>query len=120
MPTISMFYGIIISMFFDIKEKHHLPHIHIRYQVYKVTRHRLPTKTLRYSRPNCRPGSFAWCKYGLIYIVKNCWQIRSLPRRVSNHSGLTRSSEGNLKETSDVARYNPRDRATGFHPASGI
>ena len=32
MPTISMFYGIIIAMFFEIKEKHHLPHIHIRYQ----------------------------------------------------------------------------------------
>jgi hypothetical protein len=32
MPTISMFYGIIISMFFEIKEKHHLPHIHVRYQ----------------------------------------------------------------------------------------
>ena len=32
MPTISMFYGIIISMFFEIKEKHHLPHIHARYQ----------------------------------------------------------------------------------------
>jgi hypothetical protein len=27
-----MFYGIIISMFFEIKEKHHLPHIHVRYQ----------------------------------------------------------------------------------------
>ena len=32
MPTISMFYGIIISMFFEIKEKHHLPHIHVLYQ----------------------------------------------------------------------------------------
>ena len=32
MPTISMFYGIIISMFFEIKEKHHLPYIHVRYQ----------------------------------------------------------------------------------------
>ncbi|MDD5240860.1 MAG: DUF4160 domain-containing protein [Sulfuricella sp.] len=27
-----MFYGIIISIFFEIKEKHHLPHIHVRYQ----------------------------------------------------------------------------------------
>ena len=35
MPTISMFYGIIISMFFEIQEKHHLPHIHVRYQGYK-------------------------------------------------------------------------------------
>ena len=32
MPTISMFYGIIVSMFFEIKEKHHLPHVHVRYQ----------------------------------------------------------------------------------------
>ena len=32
MPVISMFYGIIISMyFFDIK-KHKLPHIHTKYQ----------------------------------------------------------------------------------------
>lgn len=29
MPTISMFYGIIISIFFEIKEKHHLPHIRV-------------------------------------------------------------------------------------------
>ena len=28
MPTISMFYGIIISLFFEIREKHHSPHIH--------------------------------------------------------------------------------------------
>jgi hypothetical protein len=32
-----MFYGIIISMFFEIKEKHHLSHIHIRYQGYKAS-----------------------------------------------------------------------------------
>ena len=37
MPTISMFYGTIISMFFEIKEKHHQPHIHIRYQGYKAS-----------------------------------------------------------------------------------
>jgi len=32
MPTISMFYGIIVSLFYEIKENHHLPHIHVRYQ----------------------------------------------------------------------------------------
>ena len=32
MPTISMFYGIIISLFFEISEKHHSPYIHVRYQ----------------------------------------------------------------------------------------
>lgn len=37
MPTISMFYGIIILMYFEIKEKHHLAHIHIRYQNFKAS-----------------------------------------------------------------------------------
>ena len=32
MAIISMFYGIIISMYFFDKKKHNLPHIHIKYQ----------------------------------------------------------------------------------------
>ena len=32
MPTISMFYGIIIRMFFFDNKEHKLPHIHIEYQ----------------------------------------------------------------------------------------
>ena len=32
MPTISMFYGILIRMFFRDIEKHHAPHIHAEYQ----------------------------------------------------------------------------------------
>ena len=32
MPTISMFYGILIRMFFADTDKHHLPHIHAEYQ----------------------------------------------------------------------------------------
>ena len=32
MPTISMFYGIVIRMFFYDTEKHKLPHIHAEYQ----------------------------------------------------------------------------------------
>ena len=31
MPTISMFYGIIIYMFFYDDKKHHHPHIHVNY-----------------------------------------------------------------------------------------
>ena len=27
-----MFYGLIVSMYFFDKKKHHLPHIHVRYQ----------------------------------------------------------------------------------------
>ena len=32
MPTISMFYGILIRMFFHDNKKHNLPHIHADYQ----------------------------------------------------------------------------------------
>ena len=32
MPTISMFYGILIRMFFYDTDKHNVPHIHAEYQ----------------------------------------------------------------------------------------
>ena len=36
MAVISMFYGIIVSMYFFDNERHHLPHIHIKYQEQEV------------------------------------------------------------------------------------
>jgi len=32
MPTISMFFGIIVRMFYRDNKQHHLPHIHAEYQ----------------------------------------------------------------------------------------
>jgi desulfoferrodoxin (superoxide reductase-like protein) len=32
MPTISMFYGVLIRLFFHDTDKHHVPHIHADYQ----------------------------------------------------------------------------------------
>ena len=32
MAVISMFYGIIVSMYYFDKRRHHLPHIHVKYQ----------------------------------------------------------------------------------------
>ncbi|MDD5228629.1 MAG: DUF4160 domain-containing protein [Methylococcales bacterium] len=32
MPAISLFYGILVLMFFRDNERHHTPHIHARYQ----------------------------------------------------------------------------------------
>ncbi|TXI83165.1 MAG: DUF4160 domain-containing protein [Cupriavidus sp.] len=31
MPTISMFYGILVLMFFEANERHSAPHFHVRY-----------------------------------------------------------------------------------------
>ncbi len=36
MPTISMFYGIIIRMMFMDTQQHHLPHVHVDYQGQKA------------------------------------------------------------------------------------
>ncbi len=32
MAVISMFYGVIVSMYYFDNQHHHLPHIHVRYQ----------------------------------------------------------------------------------------
>jgi hypothetical protein len=32
MPVISMFYGLLVSMYFIDSKRHRLPHIHVRYQ----------------------------------------------------------------------------------------
>ncbi|MBM4396079.1 MAG: DUF4160 domain-containing protein [Deltaproteobacteria bacterium] len=41
MPVISMFHGLLISMYFMDSKRHHTPHVHVRYQeheaVYDVT-----------------------------------------------------------------------------------
>lgn len=36
MPTISMFYGILVTILFEGNERHHLPHFHVRYQDFKA------------------------------------------------------------------------------------
>jgi len=36
MPTISMFYGIIIRMYFFDNQQHSLPHIHVHYQYHNA------------------------------------------------------------------------------------
>ncbi len=32
MPTVSMFYGLIVFMYYKDNKQHHLPHIHVKYQ----------------------------------------------------------------------------------------
>lgn len=36
MPAISMFYGLIVYMYFMDNRQHKLPHIHVRYQDFEV------------------------------------------------------------------------------------
>ena len=36
MPTLSMFYGILVSMYFMDTQEHPSPHIHVRYQDFRA------------------------------------------------------------------------------------
>lgn len=36
MPTISMFYGLIIRMYYFGNQQHNMPHIHVEYQDHKA------------------------------------------------------------------------------------
>jgi hypothetical protein len=36
MPTLSLFFGILITMYFYDNDKHHKPHFHIKYQDFKA------------------------------------------------------------------------------------
>ncbi len=53
MPTISMFYGIIIRMYFFDNQQHSLPHVHAHYQDYIKL---IPT--VRHS-----PKGYLWSSY---------------------------------------------------------
>jgi len=37
MPTISMFYGVLVSMYFYDDKQHHAPHIHVAYGEFEAT-----------------------------------------------------------------------------------
>ena len=37
MPIVSQFYGIIVSMYFNDTDRHHLPHIHVQYAEYRCS-----------------------------------------------------------------------------------
>ena len=53
MPAISMFYGLIIYLYYYDNKKHHLPHIHVEYQGKEMeqssTQAAAPDATLRHS-----------------------------------------------------------------------
>ena len=46
MPTISMFYGILVAMYILDTDKHHHPHIHIRYNEFKAAL-KIPSRQMK-------------------------------------------------------------------------
>ena len=58
MPVISMFYGIIVMMYFFDDEQHKRPHIHVRYQGQEAS-FAIDDGQASFRRPN-----YAWFRLG--------------------------------------------------------
>ena len=90
MPTISMFYGILVLMYFRDNQRHNLPHIHVRYQGEEAA---IAMATVKFSMEACPRNSSRWCRRGSRSTRMNCLSTGSLPSMATSLSGLLRFSE---------------------------
>ena len=70
MPTISMFYGIIVRMYYAPKERPP-PHFHVYYGEHHAT---ISIEDCEIRDGRFRPASESWCWHGRNCIVTPCWQ----------------------------------------------
>jgi len=89
MPTISMFYGILVSIFFEDSERHHLPHIHVRYSGEKAALRMVEFLLATFHKNNSK-----WFKHGLRFIKTNCLLIGNWRHQGRNRSVLRHYSRG--------------------------
>lgn len=68
MPILSMFYGIIIRMYFADNKQHHVPHVHAEYAEEKAVFSIVDGAILLASLQAIKPASF---RHGSRYIAKN-------------------------------------------------
>jgi len=80
MPTLSMFFGLIIRMFYAPKE-HNPPHIHVEYQGKDTI---VGLKDGEIINGYHQQGIFVLFKHGLKFTKKNCWQIGNYVKMVKN------------------------------------
>jgi hypothetical protein len=72
MPTISMFYGILVALMYEDNERHHLPHFHVRYQNFKASIAIDDGRVLAGSFP---PKQLKLVQAWVNCIGTSCWQI---------------------------------------------
>ena len=84
MPTISIFYGIIISLYFYDNERHNLPHIHAKYQGQNAVFSILDGELLSGEIPLSKAKL---CRRGLKSGAKTCWQTGNW-RSMASHFSL--------------------------------
>ena len=75
MPILSMFYGIVIRMYFFDDRRHGMPHVHAEYAGKQAVFNIENGDMLAGDLPSRKKT--VWYKPGLKYIVKNCWRTGS-------------------------------------------
>jgi hypothetical protein len=75
MPSISMFYGIIVYLYFRDNKQHHSPHIHARYQGQEVVVSLPDGEVLEGSIPNSKMKLLqAWIELHKDELIAN-WEL---------------------------------------------
>ncbi|TZF84489.1 DUF4160 domain-containing protein [Pedobacter sp. BS3] len=84
MPVISMFYGLIVAMYYLDTKKHHLPHIHVKYGeqegVYEIPNGRLLEGSLPKNKEKL---VLAWIEIHQEDLMAN-WQLAVTGNKVFN------------------------------------
>ena len=79
MPTLSMFYGILIQMFWA---DHAPPHFHALYAEFEAL---VDIRTLEVIRGSLPRRRWPWCSNGRRCIVKNSWRIGTYAQANKSH-----------------------------------
>jgi hypothetical protein len=86
MPILSMFYGIVIRMYFYDDKQHHVPHLHAEYAGERSVFNIDNGEVLSGALP---PARLAWCRRGSKSIGRSCRRTgnwRCMVRKYSRSS----------------------------------
>ncbi|MBM2835082.1 MAG: hypothetical protein HW406_2243 [Candidatus Brocadiaceae bacterium] len=70
MPTIAMFFGIVVSLYFIDNRKHKRPHIHVKYQDSEAV---ISIPNVNFLTENCLQPKCDWFWLGLKFTKMNLW-----------------------------------------------
>jgi len=70
MPIISVFYGIIVAIYYEDTGRHNKPHIHVRYQGKKAS---ISIEEEPYLLEISPQNNYGWFWHGLTFTKMNFW-----------------------------------------------
>src|SRR5438132_1222681 len=90
MPVVSMFYGIIVYMYYLDNRQHHVPHVHAQYQGEEAVLELEAGSVLAGALP---PGKLKLVQAWTRSIATSCWPTGSLPSVANPSSASIRCGE---------------------------